>query len=299
MLKIIIIAILLLIILMPILYLRFGVKKYDQTVSNSVLCGKKPFCKTCDSGECKFVYDTTLSLDSSVSYTTWDTTLYKYIVNLLILAYDMPNVNVNNDLKLEDVVYIGTDPSVYIFSETSNPDNIIIIFKGTTTKFEWSEDAKIRQTTFDISGNDSVGIHKGFLDIYDTYVRDKLMTKLKMLKPSRISVGGHSLGASIATISMFDITTITNNVVLYTIGSPRVGDEKFTKAFNNLNVPYFRVANDADIVPISVPPLFLSADGDTLTYQHTGELKMFYANWLSFTNNHNCGNYLFNADKIS
>ena len=178
MLKLIIIATLLIIILTPILYLRNNINTYDDTVSNSVLCGKEPFCKTCDSGECKFVYDTTLSLNPRVSYTKWDPTLYKYIVNLLILAYTMPNTNVNNDLKLEEMIYVATDPSIYIYSETSNPDNIIVIFKGTTTEFEWKQDAKARQTTFDISGNDSVGIHTGFLEIYNTYVRVSNLTKV-------------------------------------------------------------------------------------------------------------------------
>ena len=70
-----------------------------------------------------------------------------------------------------------------------------------------------------------------------------------------IWVTGHSLGAALATLAAIRCQRLHG---LYTYGSPRVGDEGFTKSFHQIinerfGIEHYRFVNDKDIVT-TVPP---------------------------------------------
>lgn len=74
-----------------------------------------------------------------------------------------------------------------------------------------------------------------------------------------ITICGHSLGASLATLLALDVAANTSftNPTAYTYASPRTGDSNFVSLYNHLVPNTFRIANRVDIVPkLPTPPLY-------------------------------------------
>jgi len=150
--------------------------------------------------------------------------------------------------------------------------------RGTMTDFEWLQDFTYNQ----INNPYGAGkIHKGFNDAYTKFRTDVR----KALSTSTVVISGHSLGAAVATLAAQDFAANGKKVILYTFGSPRVGNIDFAK---NFGVEYYRIANTCDIVPtvpFSVMPDFRNPD-EPWIFQHTGTLVSFTANWKSLYNAH-------------
>ena len=128
-----------------------------------------------------------------------------------------------------------------------------VVFRGTTTVSEWIRNLNVRLSGYVLSGFGSV--HDGFLETY-VAMRKTLLEALGKLNPrSRLFVTGHSLGAALATLALPDIAVNTPfaRPVMYTYGSPRVGDNRFCMAFDQkFGDTSFRVVNTSDIV-VSLP----------------------------------------------
>ncbi|XP_073232488.1 lipase ZK262.3-like [Porites lutea] len=75
----------------------------------------------------------------------------------------------------------------------------------------------------------------------------------------QIWVTGHSLGAALASLASASLAYYNiaprQNIILYTFGSPRVGDYKYALQHDQLVNNSWRVVIDNDIVP-HLPPLF-------------------------------------------
>ena len=73
-------------------------------------------------------------------------------------------------------------------------------------------------------------------------------------------VTGHSLGAALASLASASLASYNiaarQNIILYTFGSPRVGDYKYSLQHDQLVNNNWRVVNFDDIVP-HLPPLIL------------------------------------------
>jgi triacylglycerol lipase len=137
--------------------------------------------------------------------------------------------------------------------------NIFIIFRGTVTLEEWVRNLNVRLSGYLVQGCGKV--HDGFLHTYGI-IRKRLLEVLMQLDPrNRLYATGHSLGAALATLALPDIMANTRfkNAVLYTFGSPRVGDRDFAQVFGAMFVNRsFRIANTSDVVvslPLPVPIL--------------------------------------------
>jgi hypothetical protein len=77
---------------------------------------------------------------------------------------------------------------------------------------------------------------------------------------------GHSLGAALATIS---VTRFQGpKCALYTVGSPRAGDDRFVRAVLEKTKKVFRFVNCQDIVTQIPPEIPLEH-----YYRHVGEVK--------------------------
>lgn len=74
----------------------------------------------------------------------------------------------------------------------------------------------------------------------------------------KVIVTGHSLGGALATFCALDLKLQHNetDLQLYTLGSPRVGNEGFFNFFHNWIGDSVRIVHNFDIVP-SLPPTFL------------------------------------------
>ncbi|WP_386688559.1 hypothetical protein [Lonepinella sp. MS14437] len=78
----------------------------------------------------------------------------------------------------------------------------------------------------------------------------------------KLFLTGHSLGGAVATILSAYLSERGLKPLLYTYGSPRVGDVNFVKAYNDKFV-HFRHVNDGDTVP-GVPGRELNGNVKTL-----------------------------------
>jgi triacylglycerol lipase len=144
-------------------------------------------------------------------------------------------------------------------------------------------------------------------------IRETVQTTLKTLCPpnaekAKIYVTGHSLGGALATLATAHIKRLVDEdiisahyPILYTFASPRVGDDKFAKAFENIEC--YRIANSEDLVPKIPLPTLLPVVGrlparsgilDSLTkwlnksldFQHVGLPIYFTAQKGSISDNH-------------
>jgi len=135
--------------------------------------------------------------------------------------------------------------------------DLFVIFRGTKTVKEWIKNFNMGLTEFFLPGQGEV--HEGFLSTY-TLVRDEIKKLLETIPAkARIFVAGHSLGAALATLAAMDLEIGLGRrlAAIYTFGSPRVGNAKFSDSFGTqLAERSFRVANSSDIVtsiPLPVP----------------------------------------------
>jgi hypothetical protein len=137
--------------------------------------------------------------------------------------------------------------------------NTYVIFRGTVTVEEWVRNLNVRLSDYLKASYGKV--HEGFLRTYNM-VRQRILEVLGQLNPRNgLFLAGHSLGAALATLALPDIreNTRLKNVMLYSFGSPRVGDKDFSNSFNALFANRsFRIANTSDVVvslPLPVPIL--------------------------------------------
>jgi triacylglycerol lipase len=137
---------------------------------------------------------------------------------------------------------------------TFNPSThtALIAFRGTQTDdiSDIATDAYFSPTPWAPGGQ----VHLGFADAHQS-VYPWIQAWLARARPARLLVTGHSLGAALATLT----ATLEPSAELFTIGSPRVGNEAFVKLLETRAVKRF--VNCADIVT-RIPPSGL------LGYQH-------------------------------
>lgn len=189
----------------------------------------------------------------------------------------------------------------------SNTKTLYIGFRGTMTTEEWRTDfqstlqgvipteLKNTQSQTSITENPdftNIKIHKGFLEMFNDFKED-LTVILEEEQPDRIFVAGHSLGAAIATL--FGLQFYNDyNLVIYTFGSPRVGNTEFSDFVKN-NYTIQRIYNRADLVS-DVPLSVMFNTGGThipYIYKHAGISRSFNLNWEGWMNNHSIPIFLY------
>ena len=122
-------------------------------------------------------------------------------------------------------------------------EDMIIAFRGTEPKqmSDVKADLNALQTKGFLNKGD---VHSGFRGEVDK-VWDTLKPLVLQKGSTTVYVTGHSLGGAMATICSKRLQDIKPNVVLYTYGSPRVGDRRWVKT---LQVPHYRYQNNNDVV---------------------------------------------------
>lgn len=112
---------------------------------------------------------------------------------------------------------------------------------------------------------------RGFTCIYES-TRNSLIGELNKLdKAKKLFITGHNYGGALATLAALDIAINTGfkNPIVYTYGSPRIGDPDFACRFDKVVKESIRVVNTHDSFPTfpakEYPPPFTK---DGLYYQH-------------------------------
>lgn len=173
-------------------------------------------------------------------------------------------------------------------------DTLIIIFRGTQSATDWIYDftvfsEKIPNVMMDEgilpSGNgtilDHALVHSGFVRLY-LGMRNTLFRSLEKLQFKNIILCGHSLGAALGTLAVFDLANHGYKIhSSYLFASPRVGNPFFVRACHQAlekssgvsPVPLYRISNLADIVN-AIPPAALTLPKMTFTkYMHVGSTR--------------------------
>lgn len=137
-----------------------------------------------------------------------------------------------------------------------------IVYLG-TEDLEWFYDGDAFMTPHPLGGN----VEAGMYDMYGSLSMttptqptrvpfSKFLATLDTSKP--IMLTGHSLGGALTTYTAADIALLPTppaaaNLQIYSIASPRVGDQSFVNAFNAKVINNFRIYNIRDYVP-TMPP---------------------------------------------
>jgi triacylglycerol lipase len=163
-----------------------------------------------------------------------------------------------------------------------NDKMIVVSFRGTEKKIDdlitdvkfKLDDAKLKPE------DDLVGkVHRGFQDALHEVWGDELGNEdmrlyIKQIQDNQQTIWfcGHSLGAALATLAAAEYVLKDNNkdgsVVngIYTIGSPRVGNDEFAEGFDAvLADKCFRFVNNNDVVTQNPLP------GLVFKYTHVGQ----------------------------
>jgi triacylglycerol lipase len=293
MILLIILLLLVVVIGITVYFLYREGRALDYTISNPLYCGKKI---------CDRVIDNNINFDLSKldNIKVYNKDLALFLCDLINRISDKKDTD-----KLEKVkeLYVKENFDVFGVLWKDKDNNLYIIFRGTHDLSEWIKDFHISQNIFSktmknvsyqvglYNIDNSPKVHLGFLDIYNE-IKEDINKVILSMKPKKIVIGGHSLGAGISVLCGVDLSQL--NVVVYNFGCPRVGDNNFVEFVKNQNLVIYRHVNSSDsvtTVPAAVSPNYSEYDKPYF-YSHCGIIKSFDSNWESLSNNHSINCYI-------
>ena len=160
-----------------------------------------------------------------------------YLANLCQSSYS--NSNINNSIFISDK---ETDCQCYI--KILNKD-VFITFRGTTTIEDWKHNIDVKTVNL----FKDLKVHKGFYEQYMS-VRGRIYSFIPNILNNNIYISGHSLGGALAYVCAVDIhsTSKNKNIKVFTIGSPRPGNNVFVDYFNKNIKESIRYKNKGDLI---------------------------------------------------
>ena len=157
-------------------------------------------------------------------------------------------------VSLREVGCFNQPPAYAVVLENQQegtPHFFVLVFRGTYMPQDWLTNLNTFLTSWPEGGR----VHRGFKNALER-VWDNIEECLSTLQ-GPVFYTGHSLGAALATL----VAARHPPHALYTFGTPRVGDQEFSKLFEKIKA--YRVVNHRDIVSI-IPPTILG-------FCHVGE----------------------------
>nr|GMC80428.1 phospholipase A(1) DAD1, chloroplastic-like [Ipomoea batatas] len=158
--------------------------------------------------------------------------------------------------------------------------NVVIAFRGTATMSEWLENLRVTLTCLpdDMAPADCTCppmVQSGLLSLYTSSyeycqslrdsIREEMHKILEMFSNDNeslsITITGHSLGAALAILTAYDITTQFCHappVTVVSFGGPRVGNHHFRSQLEANGTKILRIVNSDD--PITKVPGFVFDD---------------------------------------
>ncbi|KAI3681313.1 hypothetical protein L6452_36103 [Arctium lappa] len=159
--------------------------------------------------------------------------------------------------------------------------DVVIAFRGTATCLEWIENLRATLTSIpnDVAPERKRAmVQKGFLSMYTSAtttcpsLRDMVREEISRIidkygdEPLSVTITGHSLGAALATLTAYDITSTFKRSPMVTVvsfGGPRVGNRNFRSQLENSGTRILRIVNSTDV--ITKVPGFLADDSNDMT----------------------------------
>jgi len=169
----------------------------------------------------------------------------------------------------------------------------IVAYRGTSSTSDWVADAMASQVKFKAVRNGGM-THRGFTSIYQS-ARDEVFGLLEGVSPDKtLYATGHSLGGALATLCGADVAANTRfrRPIVYTFGSPRVGDPTFARSFAGKTESCYRVNNRFDAVTHLPPTTYKMPKRDkTFYYEHVRKPETLAFHNGSVAGNHVIGSY--------
>ncbi len=161
--------------------------------------------------------------------------------------------------------------SIGLILQATGAGDVVVAIRGTEGIHEWIHDAQffpVNCPFLAAAGNTEDGFTTMYLTL-KTGIPDGSPTALQALcgdfpRPATsLTITGHSLGASIATLLALDVVSHVpvnspfRTPAVYTYASPRTGDPQFVNVYNHAVPNTTRIANRIDLVPkLPLPPLY-------------------------------------------
>lgn len=173
----------------------------------------------------------------------------KESLNFIISAYnDICGFDIYKPTDVQNISYLNATIDFYGFKTTNKAgliyefeDKIHIVFRGTSIRGDELIDADIRYYTYP---GTNIKVHKGFYKYYLS-MKDQIANIIKN-KNKQIYITGHSLGASVALITAYDLKDLNPIVTLF--GCPKTGNKDFVDSFTSIKT-LKNIVNYFDIVP--------------------------------------------------
>ena len=194
---------------------------------------------------------------------------YVFAAQAASLAYEEKDIAAANPLfKDAEDLLIYNDASAALTARAYGwvKDRIFFLtFRGTQSRSDMFADADILRTYLFPEGDHSVLVHAGFLSYYMS-LDERIVADIERNLSSidSIHVMGHSLGGAMATIAAVVLASKFPELrmVCYTVGSPRVGNAGFVRAFARLVADSMRITNSDDPVPrFPISPFYTHVTG--------------------------------------
>lgn len=234
----------------------------------------------------------------------------KHHINLMDYVYK-DNVDFK-EIGLKKISWVTnkeTDTQGYV---AINTDTIYIVWRGSSSLNDFLRDSNLRKVKFLKEGE---LVHVGFLNAFNSikdYLGKVIENSFKKIggvdKIKNIVICGHSLGGALSTLTAYHFCEkypdLKDKVQKISIGSPRVGNDIFSKNYNKL-VPFtLRIVNDNDLVA-RIPKIgykhidgVLSLDGEGKVIKRRFKLfRHIYECFISditgdAVKDHFCDNYI-------
>eukprot|EP01063_Lacrimia_lanifica_P002452 TRINITY_DN11296_c0_g1_i1.p1 TRINITY_DN11296_c0_g1~~TRINITY_DN11296_c0_g1_i1.p1 ORF type:complete len:1265 (+),score=362.19 TRINITY_DN11296_c0_g1_i1:83-3877(+) len=154
---------------------------------------------------------------------------------------------------------------------TQPRDHIVVSFRGTANFANVNTDVKVRRCVWwEMVDDDDAGcrcccgagfcgvtdtplLHSGFAELWDAIQTEVLMSIKECMGTfsfhPKVYITGHSLGGAMASLCAYTATVKLRLLpVVYTFGSPKLGNRAFQQRYNFTVPNTFRVVNEADVV---------------------------------------------------
>lgn len=193
----------------------------------------------------------------TMAYSMYDESISKIAVNLSQAAYcefsSWSCATCDETNTLETI--IESQGNRVLLGYNTHLKALFVSFRGSSNIQNWIDDIQIRKIYPYDDTNIAVekGFYKGYQNI-QSEVLDTLETIKSKYNTTKILLTGHSYGGTQATLMAFDILD-TYDLLLYTYGSPRVGNKYFVNYFK-MSSSIYRITHYYDVVPHLPPESF-------------------------------------------